>query len=547
MTSPESHTAQSSFEALAESAPDAILTIDENSIILTANPATERVFGYATADLVGQRLSVLIPERLRAAHDHGIARYLRTGRRNIPWTGVELQGLHKDGWEFPVEISFGEFVDDSGRRVFSGFVRDISERARQRGEVQEARAEAERALRELDRVSSVIDAPLGKSTYDTMIDDLLARLTEAVEADAAALLLVDEKDNVLTMRAAVGLPIDLGAVRIPIGQGVTGRVAQTGEPFLVGDAREQNIFATALGRPVASVGAVPIRSDGVIVGVLAVGSDTPQRFDEGDVRLLQLVAERTGGVFARTRLFTELEHRREEAERAVKARDEVLAIVSHDLRNPVNTIVMSASLLSDAEIALTEEQRRTQLGVITRSAHRMNRLIQDLLDVKRIEGGRFEIRCKCEDAGALAAEASEAFRSIATGKEITFECEVAKGLGLVYVDRDRILQLLSNYLNNALKFTSKGGRVAMRARLSESGGVSYAVTDNGPGIAASEMPQVFKRFWQSKRTAHLGSGLGLAIAQGIADAHRGRVAVESTPGVETTFYFELPRSNECGG
>src|SRR5690242_10092190 len=102
-----------SFEALAESAPDAILTIDADSVILSANPATERIFGYSAEELVGQSLTILIPPRMRASHNAGVARYLRSGQRRIPWTGVELPAIRKDGTEFPVEISFGEFTDES--------------------------------------------------------------------------------------------------------------------------------------------------------------------------------------------------------------------------------------------------------------------------------------------------------------------------------------------------------------------------------------------------------------------------------------------------
>jgi PAS domain S-box-containing protein len=118
------------FEALAHSAPDAILTIDAESIILSANPAVERIFGYAPEELVGRSLHLLIPERLRQSHDAGVERYLATGRRNVAWTGLFLPALRKDGSEIPVEISFGEFIEPSGRHVFSGFVRDVSERVR---------------------------------------------------------------------------------------------------------------------------------------------------------------------------------------------------------------------------------------------------------------------------------------------------------------------------------------------------------------------------------------------------------------------------------
>lgn len=135
------------FEALASSAPDAILTIDERSEILFANPATERLFAYSVDELIGKPLTILIPEAMRQRHSAGIARYVRTGQRNVPWTGIQLPARHKDGPEFPVEISFGEFVNEHGRHVFSGFVRDVSERERQRKQLEAARTMAEDAQR----------------------------------------------------------------------------------------------------------------------------------------------------------------------------------------------------------------------------------------------------------------------------------------------------------------------------------------------------------------------------------------------------------------
>jgi signal transduction histidine kinase len=206
---------------------------------------------------------------------------------------------------------------------------------------------------------------------------------------------------------------------------------------------------------------------------------------------------------------------------------------------------MSASLLADPEIPLSEEQRREQVGVIARSAQRMNRLIGDLLDVARIEGDRLTISCRCEDAAALAAEACEAFRQIAAEKGVELACHTDPALPRVLVDRDRMLQVLSNYLNNAVKFTPAGGRVSIHASVDEAGGARFRVSDTGPGIPPDELPHVFTRFWQAKRTAHMGSGLGLAIARGIAEAHRGRVWVESAPGAGSSFYVALPRAAEC--
>jgi len=263
------------------------------------------------------------------------------------------------------------------------------------------------------------------------------------------------------------------------------------------------------------------------------------------VRLLEIVADRMAGALARTRLF-EMERRaREEAERARVARDEVLSIVSHDLRNPVSTVAMSVALLRDPELGLSDAERRVQLDVIARSAERMNRLIRDLLDVARIEQGRLTIDCRCYEPAVLVEEACDAFRATAQERSLTVQCHVEETLPRVYVDRDRIVQLLSNYLNNAVKFTPSGGRIEIAARAEPGRAVRLSVTDTGPGIDGDELPHVFTRFWQAKRTAHLGTGLGLAIAKGIATAHRGTVEVQSEVGRGSTFSVILPFSSEC--
>jgi signal transduction histidine kinase len=298
-----------------------------------------------------------------------------------------------------------------------------------------------------------------------------------------------------------------------------------------------------------SVYLVPIFAETQTLGALVLvnGPGEPV-FDDGVTTQLRTLGDLASIALQKLLALAESERRRREAEAAVKARDEVLSVVSHDLRNPVSTVAMSASLLLDKDIPLTSDQRQAQLDIISRSAQRMNRLIQDLLDVARIEGNRLTISCRCEDPSTLAAEVFDSFQNIARSKGITIDADIATGLPQVYADRDRIVQLLSNYMNNAIKFATarkEGGRVTLRAKAAESGGVVYSVTDNGSGISAEELPRVFQRFWQAKRTAHMGTGLGLAIAQGIAKAHRGSVRVESTPNEATTFYFELPHSREC--
>jgi PAS domain S-box-containing protein len=541
------------FEALARSAPDAILTIDAESIILSANLAVERIFGYRPEELIGSSLHVLIPVRLRQSHDAGVLHYLATGKRNVPWTGLLLPALRKDGSEIPVEISFGEFIEAAGRRVFSGFVRDVSERVRYERELEAARSaavaarhEAEMALRELGALGRITDVAIGRSTYDEMLRELLARLSEELRVDEATVFLLDDATCELVTSAMHG-PLDVRelAVRVPLGVGIVGRVAQAGEPLIVDDISTVQVVSPRLASQMSSTAAVPVRNENRVVGVLRVSTQERRDFTSEHLRLLEIVADRMAGALARTRLFEAERRAREEAEQARLARDEVLSIVSHDLRNPVSTVAMSAALLRDPERTLSDEERRVQLDIIARSAERMTRLISDLLDVARIERGRLTTDCRCHDAGAIVAESCDAFRASAQEKVLTLRCDASEGLPQVYVDRDRIVQLLSNFLNNAVKFTSPGGHIGVTVRAAPGGGVRIAVTDTGPGIAAEELPHVFTRFWQAKRTAHLGTGLGLAIAKGIAAAHRGSVDVESELGRGSTFSLVLPHSSEC--
>jgi PAS domain S-box-containing protein len=537
-------TVSASFEALAESATDAIVIIDEASIITFANPAVERVFGYTRGELIGRPLDVLMPERLRAAHHRGIRRYITTGRRNISWSSVALPGRRKDGAEMPLEISFGEFVDEEGRRLFSGFMRDVSERERQRRELEQARQTAENALQELASVGRVLDLAMASSTYEGMLAELLQGLRSELRADEATVLLLDDATQELVVQLSEGIDLERD-IRVPIGEGLAGKVAASGTPVFVEDISREQVLHDRLRQSIVSLLAVPIRSEGVLIGVLHVGTKERRVFTPSDRRLLEIIAARMAGVLARTRLYQAERRAREEAEAARRSRDEVLSVVSHDLRNPVSTIAMAAALLADPDIPLTPEQRARQLDIIGRSAQRMNRLIQDLLDAARIEGGRLTVSLRCEDTAAVASETYEAFRELAAAKDIAVKCEVAAGLPRSYIDRDRIVQALSNLLNNAVKFTPERGRIVLRASRTEGGGCRFDVSDTGPGIDTDHLPYVFNRFWQAKRTAHMGSGLGLAIAKGIIDAHGGRIWVESRVGEGSTFSFELPPMPRC--
>lgn len=281
----------------------------------------------------------------------------------------------------------------------------------------------------------------------------------------------------------------------------------------------------------ASALSVPLTARGQVLGVLTlVLAEAGECYDLRDLAAAEELARRAATAIDNARLYAE-------AQRALRARDEVLGIVSHDLRNPISVIGMSAELMLEAE--LPPEGTRRQLQIIRRSARGMSRLIQDLLDVSRTESGHLAVDPRPEDAGAIVREVCDQMRPLAEAGSQQLTLRLADRLPPVLADAGRLEQVLSNLIGNALKFVPAGGEVQVAA---EPAGeeVRFSVHDTGPGIAPEDLPFLFEAHWQARETAHLGAGLGLAICKGIVEAHGGRIRVESEVGRGTCFHFTVP-------
>jgi signal transduction histidine kinase len=233
-----------------------------------------------------------------------------------------------------------------------------------------------------------------------------------------------------------------------------------------------------------------------------------------------------------------LQQRAEEAEQASRTRDEVLALVAHDLRNPLNVVLTSGELLLETVEGL-EPRARDGLKMIRRAVGQMDRLIQDLLEVSGMEAGNIPIQTSEQPVDRLLHSACRAMRHVATEKQIELLCEPAADLPPVLADRDRFDQVLGNLIGNAVRFTPEQGQVRVGAER-HGDGVRFSVSDTGVGIDPADLPHVFDRFWQAKRSREGGAGLGLAIARGIVAAHGGEMWVESEQGNGSTFFFTLP-------
>ncbi|HEU0093121.1 MAG TPA: GAF domain-containing sensor histidine kinase [Vicinamibacteria bacterium] len=328
------------------------------------------------------------------------------------------------------------------------------------------------------------------------------------------------------------------------------RALRTGRPQLVTNAGAQilkwwdgtRLSAVRELAPDSTI-TVPMIARGRTFGAIlfAVTAESGRRYGGRDLELATDVGRRAAFAIDHALLY-------QAAERAAKARDELMAVVAHDLKNPLNTIQLALRALLDSDGSGDDEGgkralERHALGAIQRAADRMYRLIHDLLDVARADAGRLWIQPAPADPEVLLREALEAHCQVAAAKGVTLEAAADEPLPSVLADRERIAQVFSNLIGNALKFTPGGGRVSVRGWRATPG-VRFAVEDTGPGIPRDQQPHVFDRFWQATNAPAMGTGLGLSIAKAIVEGHGGSIKVDSAPGQGTRFEFSLPMAGE---
>jgi signal transduction histidine kinase/DNA-binding response OmpR family regulator len=266
------------------------------------------------------------------------------------------------------------------------------------------------------------------------------------------------------------------------------------------------------------------------LGTLLILNRTEAGAVEDDIALAEEVAYRAAVAVENARLY-------HEAQRATHARDEMLGFVAHDLRNPLNVISMTGEMLLETLVDDSAAQRRPLQNII-RSAATMNRLIEDLLEVQRLDTHGIPIECTPIDLSSVLRQAAELLAPLAQARRVAL-VSVAPDLPRVSADASRLHQVISNLVGNAIKFTPADGRIEITAEVGTGEAIVH-VRDNGPGIPAEQLPHIFSRFWQGRNTDRRGIGLGLAIARGIVTAHGGRIWVESSPGAGATFSFAIP-------
>jgi PAS domain S-box-containing protein len=542
------------LRATLESTADGILVVDLKGKILSFNQKMSDLWGIAPEVFASGDDEVAINAALaKLVHPEDFMAKVLDLYSHPEVASYDVLEL-KDGRIFE-RYSQPQRIDDAAvGRVWS--FRDVTarrradEQSRALEREQAARAEAEKSQERtalLAEASRVLSASFD---YHTTLAALV-RLTVPALADYCALDILEGEDSFerigeahvdpmksMLLREVATFPRSALTARHPLI-----RVMATGQPVLEADITPAFIRASfaepSQRRTVEALGprsliCVPLVDTGKPLGALTlVTSGSGRRYDAADLSLAADVARRAAIVVEHARLF-------HQAEQATRARDDILAVVAHDLRNPLNTVSMAIGLMLETTPVERIQERRQQ-EIVRRAADRMNRMIQDLLDVKRMESGHLTIDLKPEAVDALVNDTLEMLRPIATGSSIIMEARIADDLPQVLADSARMQQVLSNLVGNAVKFTPRQGRIIVSAERFE-GEVRFAVIDTGAGIPPEQVPHIFGRFWQAKSSDRRGIGLGLAIAKGIVEAHSGRIWVETQVGLGSTFYFTLPNA-----
>jgi signal transduction histidine kinase len=367
-------------------------------------------------------------------------------------------------------------------------------------------------------------------------------------ADASKIWL-QEGDH---FRAVTGYPVKDGAGAgrddiLPTSAGsVVGRAFVEGRTMHVEDVAPKSLRVPQRGG-VRTVLAVPIVRDGAAVGVIAVVRKEVQAFSEAEVRLVETFADQAVIAIRNARLFREIENKGRELEVANRHKSEFLANMSHELRTPLNAIIGFSEVLAERMFGEVNDKQMEYLEDIHSSGQHLLTLINDVLDLSKIEAGRMELDLSCIDLGLLMDDALTLVRERAQRDGVRISLEVGEGLKEWVADARKVKQVVVNLLSNAVKFTPAGGSVRLRARRLDAAGQGVAevsVADTGVGIAPEDQALVFQEFRQAGSDAlrrSEGTGLGLSLAKRFVELHGGTIRVESRPGEGATFSFTLPQ------
>jgi signal transduction histidine kinase len=479
--------------------------------------------------VIGERLEMLMPERYRANHARQVAEF---GRSKVTARRMgerrEIAGLRKNGEEFPAEAAISQ-VQQGDSVIYAVVLRDVTVRKKfeQRQEFLAAAGEKLASSFGSGEVLHHVAQLAVPALADGCI--LESRVDDGFRAGAVSHL--DHRVDQLMQQ------ITSSGVRKPPSGHPLSEILRTRKPVLLqSDAASRLVENSAMPAYIAAVHAMnprsalflPLVAREQLIGVLSLFRSS-RSFDGDDLAFSEDLARLAALALDNSRLFDAVRG-------SLRAQEEMVGVVSHDLRNPVAAIKMLSRALLGGQDG---DSRNQNLALIAEAADQMDTLIRDLLDVNSLDAGKLRIAKEPIEPSALLKEALRTLQPLVSEKEIALDVQIEPGLPRVLADTERIHQVLSNLVGNAIKFTPKGGKIVIAARSNDQT-VTVSVADTGSGIREEHLSKVFDRYFQSTRTNRQGAGLGLAIAKGIVEGHGGKIWIESRAGEGTTARFTLP-------
>ncbi len=519
------------YADLYDFAPVAYLTLDGAGKILEANLTAATLFRTERSLLIGRGLSTLV----RAESRQRLREHIQTCLDRVVPVSHEIEIGPRGRSVVPTQITSTPIIGPQGHVIgCKTTLTDVSVLKR-----------AQEVLRFLGEASSILASSFD---YPSTGAEVIRRAVPLI-ADVAILDIFDPSGLLQRIEVAHGesrrtrLSAAARMARPPHGPRTPiAWVVANRKPLLLADCKPSAVTADADGfkhesficacSP-RSLLYVPVASRGQVLGVLSLAmTDSGRHFGSDEATSTTDLANRIALAVENARLYAD-------ATRAVKAREDVLSFVSHDLKNPLMAILLTTQMLLGSAPANERRQGWTQIERIRRGVQQMRHMVEDLLDVASIDAGRLSMQFGAHPVQGVVEDALDLLKPLADDKAIVLRTDVECSDANLRCDRDRLVQVLFNLVGNALKFTPPDGEVVVAAKLAGDCAV-VSVRDNGPGIARELVPRLFQRYVQDRRTARRGRGLGLYICRGIVLAHGGTIWVDTAVGRGSTFFFTVP-------
>ena len=534
--------------AIVESSDDAIISNSLSGIIQSWNAGAAHMFGYSAEEAIGQPITLIAPAELQA-QEQQMLEQLRQGERVEHYDTVSVA---KDGRRIPISLAISPIHSGAGEIIgVSKIARDISERIHAE---QALRASEQRLWDEahaLERMSEWSTRLWRSETLAEGLHIILAANIELLGADKGNVQLLEENGAALQIAAQRGFEPEFTnhfAAVTSDDASVCGRALRRGERVIVEDIERdpelephRDILRQAQCRAVVSTPLVA--SGGRLLGVLSLHFQANHRPADPELRRQDLFLRQSCDFIQRCRMEQELRAREEALREADRQKDEFLALLAHELRNPLAPICNAAEVLTRQ---LTDfPDAHAAVDVIKRQAAQLTRLVDDLLDVARVTRGRIELQRSTLEIDRVVSQALETVEPLLQEKQHRISASSSDGPLYVQGDFARLVQCVSNLLTNAVKYTHPGGDIRVQTH-AQGDSVRIAVTDNGAGIARELLPRIFDLFVQGQRTldrAQGGLGIGLPVVKKLMEMHGGSVSAFSAGvGQGSTFELCLPRT-----